>query len=90
MNLSKAFDSIPHDFLIAKMHAYGFSRESLTFFYSYLKRPKQSVKVNNTHSAFQALLTGVPEGSILGPFLFNILYKRFILRGKIVRTTKLC
>ena len=42
MNLSKAFASIPHDLLIAKMYAYGFSINSVTFFYSYLKRRKQN------------------------------------------------
>ena len=42
------------------------------FFYSYLKRRKQNVKINNTHSVFQVLLSGVPQGSILGPLLFNI------------------
>ena len=52
MDLFKAFDCIPHDLLITKMHAYGFSNESLTFFYSYLKRRKQSAKINNTHSVF--------------------------------------
>ena len=44
VDFSKAFDCIPHDLLIAKMHAYEFSSESLTFFCSYLKRHKQSVK----------------------------------------------
>ena len=72
MDLSKAFDCIPHDLLIAKMHAYGFSLDSLTFFYSYLKRRNQSVKINDTCSAFQILISGVPQGSILGPILFNI------------------
>ena len=72
MDLSKAFDSIPHDLLIAKMYAYGFSIDAVTFFYSYLKRRNQSVKINNTHSVFQILLSGVPQGSILGPLLFNI------------------
>ena len=72
MDLSKAFDSIHHDLLIAKMYAYGFSIKAVTFFYSYLKRRKQNVKINNTHSVFQVLLSGVPQGSILGPLLFNI------------------
>ena len=45
MNLSTVFDSIPHDLLIAKMHADGFSTDSLMFFYSYLKRRKQNEKI---------------------------------------------
>ena len=53
------------------MHAYGFSKTSLVFFYSYLKR-KQKVRINNTHSIFQILFSGVPQGSILEPILFNI------------------
>ena len=56
MDLSKAFDSIPHDFLISKMDAYGFSKNSFIFFYSYLKRRKQNVRINSTHSIFQILL----------------------------------
>ena len=72
MDWSKAFDSIPHNLLIAKMHAYGFSKNLLVFFYSCLKRRKQNVRINNTHSIFQILLSGVPQGSILGPILFNI------------------
>ena len=72
MDLSKAFDCISHDLLIAKLNAYGFDRKSLVFFYSYLKRRKQCVNVNNMQSTFQTLLSGVPRGSILGPLLFNI------------------
>ena len=72
MDLSKAFDCIPHDLLIAKLHAYDFSQETATFIYSYLKRRKQKVKVNNFLSDFLTLLTGVPQRSMLGPLLFKI------------------
>ena len=58
--------------LIAKLHAYGFDLNSLIFFYSYLKRRKQCVKINNFLSNFQVMLSGVPQGSILGPILFDI------------------
>ena len=58
MDLKKAFDRIPHDLLIAKSHAYGISEDSLVFFYSYLKRHKQNVKINNTYSALNTLLQG--------------------------------
>ena len=72
MDLSKAFDCIHHDLLLAKLNAYGFDRKSLVFFYSYLKRRKQCVNVNNIQSTFQTLLSGIPKESILGPLLFNI------------------
>ena len=73
MDLSEVFDSIRHELLIAKVHAYGFDLNSLTFFYSYLKNRKQNVKINSTCSIFQMLLSGVPQGSILGPIRLNIL-----------------
>ena len=55
MDLSKAFNYIP-DLLIAKMEAYGFGEDFLTFLNSYLKRRKQSVHIKNVHSMFQILL----------------------------------
>ena len=72
MDLSKGFDFIPHNLFIAKMEAYGFSEDFLTFLHSYLKRRKQSVNINNVHSMFQILLSAVPQVFILGPLLFNI------------------
>ena len=72
MDLSKDFNSIPHDLLMAKMHPYGFSIDAIKFFYSYLKGRKQNVKINNTHSVFQILLSRFPQDLVLGPLLFNI------------------
>ena len=72
MDLSKAFDCVPHDLLIAKMHAYGFDRDTLILMFSYLKGRKQGVKVNNEIHSFMTLVSGVPQGSILGPILLNL------------------
>ena len=72
MNLSKAFDTINHDLLLAKLKAYGFSREALTLMCSYLKNRKQKVVINNSASTTQTVIAGVPQGSIDGPLLFNL------------------
>ena len=50
MDLSKAFDCIPHDLLAAKRHVYGLSMDATTSNYSHLKRRKQGVKINDTES----------------------------------------
>ena len=72
IDLSKAFDCIAHDLLIAKLAAYGFSDTALRYIYSYLSNPKQCVRINNTHSSHQKIISGVPQGSILGPIFFNL------------------
>ena len=69
---SKAFDFIDHELLIAKLYAYGFDKNSLYFINSYLKGRKQRTKINSSYSAFSDIPLGVPQGSILGPLLFNI------------------
>ena len=72
IDLSKAFDCIPHDLLIAKLHAYVLDFDTITFLHNYLKHRKQSVKTNNTSSFFRTILLGVQQGSVLGRILFNI------------------
>ena len=71
-DLSKAFDCIPHDLIIAKLEAYGFQTDALNLVYDYLSNRKQRVKINETFSCWKDIEYGVPQGSILGPLLFNI------------------
>ena len=79
MGLSEAIDCIPHNLLIAKLHAYGLDFDTVTFLHNYLKHQKQSVEINNISSFFRTLLSGVPRGSILGPFLLNIFINNLFL-----------
>ena len=70
-DLSKAFDCLVHDLLIAKLHAYGFDYLALKLIYSYLTGRKQRVRVNASFSEWANIDYGVPQGSILGPELYN-------------------
>ena len=72
MDLSKAFDTINHELLIAKLKAYGFDNSALQVVLSYLSDRWQRTKINSSFSNWEELLCGVPQGSVLGPILFNI------------------
>ena len=72
MDLSKAFDTINHDLLLAKLKTYGFSKQTLSFMCRYLKNRRQRVQINNKFSSLKEVIAGVPQGSIDGPLLFNL------------------
>ena len=89
IDLSKAFECLPHD----KLHAYGLDMPSLKLLHSYLTKRRQRVKINNTYSSWSEILFGVPQGSILGPLLFNVflcdlffLYPILVLRTMLMIT----
>ena len=72
MDLSKAFDMIPHDLLLAKLAAYGVAPVSLPLLHSYLRDRSQPVRIDDVTSDVVVFSKGVPQGSVLGPLLFNI------------------
>ena len=72
MDLSKAFDCLPHSLTISKLHAYGSSLPACELISSYLSHRQQRVKLGNARSDWVELEKGVPQGSVLGPLLFNI------------------
>ena len=72
MNLSKAFDCLDHELLIAKLNVHGFSLPALKLVHDYLSHRKQRTKVKRIYSSCLEIVFGVPQGSILCPLLFDI------------------
>ena len=72
MDLSKAFDCMPHELLIAKFKAYGVQDQSIKIIKSYLSDREQRVRIGNVHSSWKTTIKGVPQGSVLGPIFFNV------------------
>ena len=79
IDLSKAFDSLNHKLLLAKLKAYGLDSNSVTFMKSSLTNRLQRCKINNSFSEWGKVLNGVPQGSILDPLLFNIFVNHIFL-----------
>ena len=72
MDLSKAYDCLPHDLMVAKLEAYGLAKESLQLISDYLSYRKQRTKIGSAYSDWANVIHGIPQGSILRPLLFNI------------------
>jgi hypothetical protein len=71
-DLSKAFDCLPHCLLISKLNAYGVDSKSCELIASYFKRRKQRVNIGNSKSDWLELSKGAPQGSLFGPFAYNL------------------
>ena len=72
IDLSKAYDCLPHDIILAKLEACGLDTNSLRFIFDYLSCRKQRTKMGSAYSNWSQVLLGIPQGLILGPLLFNV------------------
>ena len=72
IDLSKAFDSVCHPLLLAKLKAYGFTYDALEIMTAYLIGRRPRVRLEGVNPTWRTIKTGVPQGSLLGPLLFNM------------------
>ena len=77
VDLSKAFGCVPQNLLITKLAAYSVDENLFMYIFSYLSNRKQCVRIYNVHNRFQNVISGVLQGSIVGPTLFNCFFNDF-------------
>ena len=87
IDLLKAYDCVNHDLIIAKLEAYGITKNSLRLIQNYLSQRKQRVRVGSSYSEWVEIILGVPQRSILEPILFNVFINDLLL---FIKETDIC